>query len=59
MTDELHCFDLFAQVNDLVYPLFENALYPWEILPRIGGFLEKLIKAGFGALGGVMSDHWK
>ena len=46
MTDELYCKDLFAQVNDLVRPLFENALYPWEILPHIGGFLEKLTKDG-------------
>lgn len=38
--------DLFECRTPLVTELFEGAEYPWEILPRIKGHIQKLIEKG-------------
>lgn len=46
MTDEIRTADLYDSVNEIIRPLFEESVYPWEILPKIGGFLKKLLQDG-------------
>ncbi len=38
--------DLFDCQNELIAPLFEDAQYPWEILPKIKEYVLKLTEEG-------------
>lgn len=40
--DAIKNSDLFSWKKSLVAPLFEETVYPWEILPLIGNFVKKL-----------------
>ena len=36
--------ELFSSIPDILEPLFRGALYPWEILPAIKGYIEALLE---------------
>ncbi len=39
---EITCKSLFNSVPFYLEKLFRNAVYPWEILPRINGYIEEI-----------------
>ena len=46
MSEKVKTKDLFNCTNDNLSPLFENALYPWEILPKIKDYILSLLEKG-------------
>ena len=38
--------ELFASQPDYIAPLFEGCEYPWEILPKIKGYVKDLVEKG-------------
>ena len=36
--------ELFSRIPNILEPLFRGALYPWEILPAIKGYIEALLE---------------
>ena len=36
--------ELFSRIPKILEPLFRKAAYPWEILPRLKGFIEELVQ---------------
>ncbi len=46
MSDKLKTKDLFDCKNPYLSELFESSEYPWEILPKIKGYIAKLIEEG-------------
>ena len=38
--------DLFDCQNEYLKPLFDSAEYPWEMLPKIKGYIMELIEKG-------------
>ena len=38
--------DLFTCTTPYLKELFDESLYPWDMLDKIGGYIEKLIKTG-------------
>lgn len=38
--------DLYEVKTDYIAPLFEGKVYPWEILPEIKGYVQKLVEEG-------------
>ena len=38
--------ELFEIKNELIKPLFEEKVYPWEVLPHIKDYINKLIENG-------------
>ena len=49
MNKYVECKDLFDCQTQYIKPLFEGVVYPWEILPKIKGYIKELI--GTGLLG--------
>ena len=43
MSDNIKTADLFECENRYIKELFEESEYPWEILPKIGEYVKKLI----------------
>lgn len=48
MPDMLKTAALFACRTPYLTPLFANSEYPWQILPRIGTYVQELIASGIG-----------
>ena len=46
MNKKVKTNELFESINKYIYPLFENAEYPWEVLPRIKEYVQTIIKNG-------------
>ena len=46
MNKEVRVKELFARFPSYIAPLFEGVEYPGEVMPRIRGYLEALIKEG-------------
>ncbi len=46
MNKKVKTAELFECKNETVAPLFENAEYPWEILPKIKEYILSLIEKG-------------
>lgn len=45
MSDRIAVRDLFAEIPAYMQPLFDGAEYPWELLPRIRSFIDRLLAA--------------
>lgn len=58
MSDNIKTADLFECKNPYIKELFEECEYPWEMLPKIGGYVKKLLdekpEGFFEALPGVL-----
>ena len=46
MSDTLKTAVLFACRTPYLIPLFEDCEYPWQILPRVGTYIQELIASG-------------
>lgn len=46
MNKEVATRDLFSHFPSYIEPLFENAEYPWEVLPKIKEYVKKLVSEG-------------
>ncbi len=46
LTDSVQTNELFHNIPALLLPLFEDSVYPWEVLQKIRPFTEMLIKSG-------------
>ena len=46
MNKQVKTKKLFTCTTDYLMPLFDASEYPWEILPNIKAYIEKLIKTG-------------
>ena len=43
--------ELYVCENDFLKPLFENSVYPWDMLPKIKEYIEKADKSRFTEIG--------
>jgi len=43
---EVKTESLFSSIPDYIKPLFEGTLYPWEVLPKIKGYITELAEKG-------------
>ncbi len=50
--------DLYDCQNNLLKPLFDSAEYPWEMLPKIKGYIMSLIENGLEGFDEISPDVW-
>lgn len=58
MNKKVKTKELFDCQTEYLKELFENAEYPWEILPKIKGYIEKLIERGLDGFVEISKGVW-
>jgi len=46
MNNRLECKSLFAFRRDLFQNIFEDVIYPWEVIPKIKEIIDKILSVG-------------
>ncbi len=55
---ELKTAELFDCQNEMLKPLFDAAEYPWEMLPKIKGYIKSLIENGLEGFSEISTGVW-
>ena len=49
---------VYPQIPEQIAPFFQEAVYPWEILPQIGQIIRNLIEQGLPGYTEIEPDIW-
>lgn len=58
MTKQVTISDLFDLIPSYLQGLFDGCTYPWEILPKIGSYMRKLIATGMDGFHEIAPGVW-
>ena len=58
MTKQVKIAELFDSVPSYLQDLFSGCIYPWEVLPKIGGYMKALIANGMVGFHEIAPGVW-